>query len=261
MRQLDGQVAFITGAGRGIGRAMAEALAEAGAGVAVVARGETQLNETATAIQQRGGRALPLVADVTDGAAVRRAVDEATRALGPITLLVNNAGTPGPFGRDWDVSADAWWECVEVSVRGAFICNQVVIPEMIARGGGRIVHVVSTTVTAPRPMLTATSVAKTALIRLAEGLTQSAAPHGVRVFAIHPGLVDTRLLRAYDLNFSQLTFDPPQRAAQLCVRLASGKYDALTGRFLRVEDDLDALIAQLPTIAEQELLTLRIRMC
>jgi len=131
---------------------------------------------------------------------------------------------------------------------------------MIARGGGRVVHVASTTGTSARPMLTATSVAKTALIRLTEGLAQSAAPHGVRAFAIHPGLVDTQLLRAYDLNFSQLTFDPPQRAAELCVRLASGKYDALTGRFLRVEDDLNALIGQVPDIIQRELLTLRIRL-
>jgi len=259
MRQLDGQVAFITGAGRGIGRAIAEALADAGAAVALVARSESQLTETAAGIEQSGGRALPLVANVTNAAAVRHAVREATRVLGPITLLVNNAGTPGPFGRDWEGDADTWWECVEVSVRGAFICNQVVVPDMIARGCGRVVHVASTTGTAPRPMLTATSVAKTALIRLTEGLALSAAPHGVRVFAIHPGLVDTQLLRAYDLNFSQLTFDPPQRAAELCVRLASGKYDALTGRFLRVEDDLDALIGQVPDITQRELLTLRIR--
>jgi meso-butanediol dehydrogenase/(S,S)-butanediol dehydrogenase/diacetyl reductase len=83
------------------------------------------------------------------GTAVRHAVREATRVLGPIALLVNNAGTPGPFGRDWEVDADTWWECVEVSVGGAFICNQVAVPDMSARGG-RVVHVASTTGIAPR---------------------------------------------------------------------------------------------------------------
>ncbi len=131
MRQLDGQVAFIIGAGRGIGRAIAEALADAGASVAVVARSETQLTETAAGIERSGGRALPLVANVTDAAAVGQAVREATCVFGPITLLVNNAGTPGPFGRDWELDADTWWECVEVSVRGAFICNQAVVPGMM----------------------------------------------------------------------------------------------------------------------------------
>src|SRR5439155_26066823 len=133
-----GQVACITGAGRGIGRAIAEALADGGAAVALVARSETQLAETSAGIEHTGGRALPLVADVTNAAAVRQAVREATRVLGPIPLLVNNAGTPGPFGRDWEVDADTWWEGVEVSVRGAFICNQVVVPDMIACGGGRV---------------------------------------------------------------------------------------------------------------------------
>jgi NAD(P)-dependent dehydrogenase (short-subunit alcohol dehydrogenase family) len=146
-----------------------------------------------------------------------------------------------------------------VCVRGAFLCNQAVVPGIIVNGGGRIVHVASTTGTGPRPAVTATSVAKTALIRLTEGLALSAAASGVRCFAIHPGLVDTQLLRAYDLDFSQLTFESPQRAARLCLRLASGAYDALTGRFLRVDDDLDTLLGQVSDISERELLTLRIR--
>src|SRR5439155_7995722 len=141
MRQLDGQVALITGAGRGIGRAIAEALADAGAAVAIVARSEGQLADTAAAIERTGGRALPLLANIADPTAIEQAVRDATRVLGSITLLVNNAGTAGPFGRDWEVDPDTWWECVEVSVRGAFLCNQAVIPGMIARGGGRIVHV------------------------------------------------------------------------------------------------------------------------
>jgi NAD(P)-dependent dehydrogenase (short-subunit alcohol dehydrogenase family) len=255
---LDGQVALVTGAGRGIGRAVARALADAGAAVALVARSEDQLAAAAAAIGAGGGRPLPVAADVRDAAAVRRAVAEAERRLGPITFLLNNAGTPGPFGPDWEVDADAWWECVEVGVRGAFLCNQAVVPGMIARGGGRIVHTVSTTGTTARPTMTATSVAKTALIRLTEGLAQAAGPHGVRVFALHPGLVDTDLLRAYGLDLSRAAFDPPERVAAVCVRLAAGDGDALSGRFLRVDDDLDALVRRAAQIAEQQLLTLRI---
>jgi hypothetical protein len=73
----------------------------------------------------------------------------------------------------------------------------------------------------------------------------------VRCFAIHPGLVDTQLLRRYDLDFSRLTFETPQRAAHLCVRLASGAYDALSGRFLRVDDDLDVLLGNVAEITER----------
>jgi NAD(P)-dependent dehydrogenase (short-subunit alcohol dehydrogenase family) len=205
---LDGQVAFVTGAGRGIGQAAALALAEAGAAVALVARTEGQVAETAAALERRGERALPLVADVRDMAAVRHAVEEAEGQLRPITFLMNKAGTPG---------------------------------------------------TQPRPTMTATSVAKTALIRLAEGLALSGAPHGVRAFAIHPGVVDTDLLRAYHLDLGRLTLDPPERAATLCVRLASGDYDSLSGRFLRVDDDLDELKRRAAEITERQLLTLRIK--
>src|SRR5712692_2090899 len=95
MRQLDGQVAFITGAGRGIGRAIAEALADAGASVAIVARSETQLTETAAGIERSGGRALPLVANVTNGAAVGQAVREATRVLDRSRCWSTTLAPPG----------------------------------------------------------------------------------------------------------------------------------------------------------------------
>ena len=107
--------------------------------------------------------------------------------------------------------------------------------------------------------MTATSIAKTALIRLTEGLAVSGAPHGLHAFAIHPGVVDTDLLRAYGVDLSRFTLDPPERAAVLCARLASGDYDALSGRFLRVDDDLDDLVGRAPEIVARQLLTLRIK--
>lgn len=196
-RELTGQVAIVTGAGRGIGRAIAEALAAAGASVSIVARTTDQLQETATAISKSGGRALVTTADVTDASAITRAVVETEHAFGPISLLVNNAGTPGPVGPDWEVNADEWWECIEVSVRGAFLFSQAVLPGMIDRQTGRIVNMASATGIAPRPYITATSVAKTAIIRLSEGLAEAAKDTGVTVFAIHPGLVRTDLTEAY----------------------------------------------------------------
>jgi NAD(P)-dependent dehydrogenase (short-subunit alcohol dehydrogenase family) len=101
-------VVLVTGAVRGIGHAVALALAGAGAAVALVARTEGQVGETAAVVAQRGGHALPLAADVRDPAAVRRAINEAERQPGPITFLLNNAGTPGPFDPDWEVDAEAW---------------------------------------------------------------------------------------------------------------------------------------------------------
>lgn len=267
---LTGQVAVVTGAGRGIGRAVAEALAAAGAAVSLVARTVGQLEATATAITAAGGTARATPADVTDASAVARVVADTEADLGPVTLLVNNAGTPGPVGPDWDVDAVAWWECIEVSVRGAFLCAQAVLPGMRHRRVGRIINMASTTGIAPRPYMTATSVAKTALIRLSEGLAVAVADQGVAVFAVHPGLVHTKLTQAYlDAPATEqwmpafkrrpLTeWKPPERVAALVVRLAQGECDALTGRFINVDADLDALLAQVPQLRDTDRLTLRL---
>jgi NAD(P)-dependent dehydrogenase (short-subunit alcohol dehydrogenase family) len=185
-------------------------------------------------------------------------VADTARQFGPVSLLINNAGTPGPVGSDWEVDAAAWWECIEVIVRGAFLCTQAVLPGMLARGGGRIIQMASVSGTRAFPAMTATSVAKTALIRMTEGLAQSAGPKGVAAFAIHPGIVKTRLLDSYGLTIPESMFAPPERAGDLCVRLASGRYDALSGRFLTITDDLDALVARADELAAHEQLLLRI---
>ena len=257
--ELAGQVALVTGGGRGIGRAVAEAVARAGAAVTVTARSPHELDETAAAITAAGGQVLARPADVRDAAAIQQLAADTARQFGPVSLLVNNAGTPGPAGNDWEVDAAAWWECVEVIVRGAFLCTQAVMPGMIQRGGGRIIQMASVTGTRAYPPMTATSVAKTALIRMTEGLAQSAGPHGVATFAIHPGVVKTRLLESYGLTIPDSMYAPPEQAAGLCVRLATGRYDALSGRFLTITDDLDALAARADDLSTQEQLLLRIK--
>jgi NAD(P)-dependent dehydrogenase (short-subunit alcohol dehydrogenase family) len=134
-------VAIVTGGGRGIGRAIALSLAAAGAAVAVCARTEAEIAETAALVSDAGGRALALRLDVKDAHGVRDVVHETTERLGPVTVLVNNAATPGPAGLDWEIDANAWFECVEVIVRGALLLCQAVVPGMIARGSGRIINV------------------------------------------------------------------------------------------------------------------------
>jgi NAD(P)-dependent dehydrogenase (short-subunit alcohol dehydrogenase family) len=255
---LSHEVAIVTGAGRGIGRAVALSLAAEGAAVGVFARTEAEITATHALIAAAGGRAHAVPVDVKDAAAVRIAVSETVARLGPVTLLVNNAGTPGPAGPDWEIDPETWFECIEVIVRGAFLLSQAVVPAMIARGSGRIINVASLTGIRARPPITATSVAKTALIRFSEGLALQLGEHGVRVFAIHPGVVRTRLLESYGLQIPEQMFVEPERAGALCVRLASGRYDLLSGRFLGIADDLDGLVGRIDEIAARELYTLRL---
>src|SRR5882672_896878 len=127
-QDLNHNVAIVTGAGRGIGRAIALSLASEGAAVAVCARTEEEIAETAALISNAGGRAIALKLDVKDVRGVRGVVEETARQLGPVTVLVNNAGTPGPAGLDWEVDAEAWFECIEVIIRGAFLLCQAVVP-------------------------------------------------------------------------------------------------------------------------------------
>jgi len=258
MDRLDGQVGIVTGGGRGIGRAIAEALARDGAAVCVAARSAGEVADTAKTIAAAGGRVLGLPTDVRDKTAVHRLVAETERQFGPVTLLVNNAGTPGPAGNDWEVDAEQWWECQEVIVRGGFLCSRAVVPGMLALGSGRIINIASVTGTRAYPPIMATSVAKTALIRLTEGLAQTAGAQGLRVFAVHPGVVKTRLLLSYNLGLPEEIYSPPERAAELCVRLASGRYDGLSARFLTIDDDLDALLERAAELTSQEHLLLRI---
>ena len=190
---LAGQVAIVTGGGRGIGKAIAMALARADASVAVVARSGDQLAGTAKEITEAGGRAISVTADVSDPGAVERMVVEVEKSLGSVDLLVNNAGLPGPIGRTWETDPDDWWRCLEVNLRGPMLCSRAVLPGMITREGGRIVNVASGAGTFAIPYLGAYVTSKTALIRFTEIVALEAGGHGIMVFAIEPGTVRTAM--------------------------------------------------------------------
>ncbi|MGE5721693.1 MAG: SDR family NAD(P)-dependent oxidoreductase, partial [Sphingomonadales bacterium] len=134
---LNGEVALVTGAGRGFGRAIAERFAREGAKVALFARSRDQIEQAAEAIRAAGGKALAVAGDATVRADVDRAVAAAEAELGPLTLFVNNAGTPGPFGPIWEVDPDQWWQAQELHIRAPVLFLNRILPGMIERGRGR----------------------------------------------------------------------------------------------------------------------------
>lgn len=251
---LSGETAIVTGASRGIGRAIVSTLVERGANVALWSRQRDQVAATARVMASKArGQISTRAVDVRRREQVEDGVNEAASRLGPITLLVNNAGTAGPAGTDWESDPDEWWQCVETTVRGSFLCARSVISGMVDQGRGRIVDVASVTGTSAFPVLSATSVAKSALIRHAENLAIATAETGVRVFALHPGTVDTELLASYRAHPQMAAYldglpaemySPPELAGEIVARIAAGELDALSGCFIDSTGDIDALVSR-----------------
>lgn len=267
---LAGQVALVTGGGRGIGRAIAEELAAAGASVAVLARSGDQVTATVRQIEESGGRVKGFAVDVTDLEMVQRAVQETEATLGAVDLLVNNAAVTGSSGPSWEVDPDDWWRCQEINVRGPFLCARAALPTMVARGRGRVINVASLAGVRPMRYGSGYAVSKAALIRWSENLALETAVHGIQVFAIHPGDVMTAMaehLMSDEMaqwlpwtrkHFTQKSVPVSQATALVCW-LAAGKGDALSGCFLSVYDDVEQMAAQAETIQKEELQRLRLR--
>jgi NAD(P)-dependent dehydrogenase (short-subunit alcohol dehydrogenase family) len=213
--------------------------------------------------------------DVTSQQAVEKAITSTEAQLGPIDLLVNNAGMLRALGVVAEVDADAWWREVEVNLRGPFLFARAVLPGMIARQRGRIINVASAAGLDAIAAGSAYCVSKAALIRLSENIALETASSGISSFAIHPGTVRTPMnayvhdseeagQRAPEVQhwFRQLYAEgrdtPIERAVELVLALASGRADALSGCFLSVSDDLDTLVAQAETIQREERLRMRL---
>lgn len=238
------KTALVTGASRGIGAHLARALAGAGYAVAALARSEESLSEIVGELRGRGTAVLPLACDVTDAGAVEAAVAETLKAWGRIDLLVNNAGVVEDERLIWESDADQWWAVMEANVRGPYLLTRAVVPHMIAAGGGRIVNMNSGAATRERAQLTAYTASKSALARITGGTAAAGAEHGVRVFDLAPGVVQTDMSAGMEMHRGRTEWTDPQDVTALLLALASGELDAFSGRMVRAGSDTPELLRQ-----------------
>jgi len=246
------KVALVTGGGRGIGADVARALTADGWHVAVSARNEEQI---AAVAEEIGG--LAVTADVAREEDVRRLVEQVEAELGPISLLVANAGVAAFEEAAWELEPADWWRVFEVNVLGVYLCCRAVVPGMLERGEGRIVITGSGASYLPGSSATAYSASKAAVGRFGETLANQLAGR-IPVFTISPGLVRTEMTSGHFSDDAPWT--PPELAPRLVVALASGRADRLTGRYIHAEhDDIEDLIARADEIVENDLNALRLR--
>lgn len=251
MPELDGQIALVTGGGRGIGANIARELRAGGARVAVSARSSDEIEGVALEIE-----GYPVVADVSRRESVDELVRNVEANLGPIDILCANAGVSSRDERAWEADPDEWWRTFEVNVLGVYLCSRAVIPGMLSRGKGRIVITGSGAAYLPGSSNTAYSASKAAVWRFGEVLARQLEGR-IPVFIFSPGLVRTRMTTwAGD----DAPWTPPHLAPQLVRVLASGRADALAGRYLHAEhDDIEALIARADEIRENDLNAIRLQ--
>ena len=207
MAELDGRVALVTGGGRGLGAAVALALAEAGADVALLGRSAATLDAVGQAIGERGRRAVSVVADVASWEETRAAVDEVEQTLGPVAILVNNAGIVSALGAVVSLDPAAWANDIAVDLNGPFFCARAVMAGMAQRGWGRILNISSGAGVQPIAGAAAYSVAKAGLNFFTRILAQELEGTGVVPIAVSPGMMDTdmqadlRAVPATELDF------------------------------------------------------------
>ena len=242
--RLDDRVAFVAGASRGIGRDIATALARAGASVAVAARTDQPgrlpgtVHSVADAIRADGGTALPVLCDVSDESSVEAAVARTTETLGPIDILVANAGTLW-LGRTIDTPLKRWELCLRVNLTGTFLVTRAVLPSVMERRTGSLIAVTTTGVYQTDLGSNAYWVSKAGVERYYAGLATELAPHDVAVNCLAPRkVVMTEGAVAGGVSVPDDMIEAPEAMGRAAVYLASQSARTLTGT---VQYSLDLL--------------------
>lgn len=192
MQSLKGKTALVTGAGRGIGRAAAIALAKEGVNVGLLGLTLTNLEKVTEELEEYGVNVSGAAADVADLASVNHAVEHIRSELGPIDILINNAGT-AKFGGFLELEPAEWEKIIQVNLMGTYYVTRAVLPEMIERKTGDIINISSTAGQKGAPVTSAYSASKFAVLGLTESLLMEVRKHNIRVTAMTPSTVATDL--------------------------------------------------------------------
>ena len=241
--RLEGEIAFITGAGRGIGAEAARALAHEGATVVITARKRADAEGVAADIVGGGGKAIALACDVSDVSSVDAAVAAAQSKAGPVSILVNNAGVIGPIGELHETDPHEWARNVHVNLSGAAAAAHAVLPGMLSANRGTIINVSSGAAHRPLPGWSAYCAAKAGLAMLTRALAADYADKGIRVFGLAPGLVDTEMqgaIRASGIGpvakLPRESLSSPREPAAAIAFLASSGGDRFVGQELDIRN-------------------------
>ena len=271
--RLDGRVALITGAGRGIGRAIALAYAKEGAKLALAARTLAEMEESARQVEALGGTTCVIPTDVTSPKEVERMVERALDRFSSIDILVNNAGIAGPVGLLHENDVESWIHTVQVNLIGTFLCCRATLPGMIQRDRGKIINLSGGGGMFAWRDLSAYCSTKAAVVRLTEGLAMELAGTNVQVNAMGPGSIHTRMWEdmrdaAAEAGATGI-YEVGQRVTSgggasmeqvvdLAVFLASEDSGKLNGRLISsFLDDFSNLAPQIPEIMSSEAYLLR----
>ena len=215
---LEGHVAVITGASKGLGRQMAESLAASGAAVAVVARSKDLLDEVVAGITAKGGKAAAIVADVSNDAAVADVAEQVSEMLGTCDILINNAGINNRKAVD-EFTTKEWNEIVGINLTAPFMMCRAFVPGMKEKNWGRIINMTSIMSHVSSPLRTGYSATKAGLLGMTKALALELAPHNITANGISPGPFATEM--------NKPILDDPERNAQFLSRIPAGRWGKL----------------------------------
>jgi NAD(P)-dependent dehydrogenase (short-subunit alcohol dehydrogenase family) len=242
---IEGKVAIVTGAGRGLGRAAAIAMARAGADLVIVSRTGREVEETASLIMEGGGRVVALEGDLARSEDIARTIETAMETFAGIDILMNNAAVVTPFKRCHEMSGDEWHYALDVDLMAPILLAREAVPHMKRNGGGKIINVTSGLAEIVLSPFGAYSVAKAGLNHLTRVMALELKKDNIQVNGLDPGLMDTRMQeqirgagedslgRAVHRRFVEYLekgmLASPEKLARLALFLASPDSDGVTG--------------------------------